>query len=56
MIGESERAQRHASRPHAGADRGERGTYKAQVFKVLDADRTEILFNSTWCNQLGATE
>ena len=29
-------------------------TYKAQVFKVLDADRTEILFNSTWCNQLGA--
>ena len=30
-------------------------TYKAQVFKVLDADRTEIVFNSTWCNQLGAS-
>jgi len=30
-------------------------TYKAQVFKVLDADRTEICFNSTWCNQLGAS-
>jgi len=29
-------------------------TYKAQVFKVLLADRTEILFNSTWCEQLGA--
>ncbi len=29
-------------------------TYKAQVFKVLDADKTEIMFNSTWCSQLGA--
>ncbi len=29
-------------------------TYKAQVFKVLDPERTEILFNSTWCSQLGA--
>jgi tyrosyl-tRNA synthetase len=29
-------------------------TYKAQVFKVLDPDKTEILFNSTWCEQLGA--
>ena len=29
-------------------------TYKSQVFKVLDADRTEIMFNSTWCSQLGA--
>ena len=29
-------------------------TYKAQVFKVLLAERTEILFNSTWCEQLGA--
>src|SRR5689334_7325119 len=24
-------------------------TYKAQVFKVLDAQRTEVMFNSTWC-------
>jgi tyrosyl-tRNA synthetase len=30
-------------------------TYKAQVFKVLREDRTEILFNSTWCAQLGAS-
>jgi tyrosyl-tRNA synthetase len=29
-------------------------TYKTQVFKVLDPERTEILFNSTWCSQLGA--
>jgi tyrosyl-tRNA synthetase len=29
-------------------------TYKAQVFKVLDPARTEILFNSSWCSQLGA--
>jgi tyrosyl-tRNA synthetase len=29
-------------------------TYKSQVFKVLDPDKTEIMFNSTWCSQLGA--
>jgi tyrosyl-tRNA synthetase len=29
-------------------------TYKSQVFKVLDPDKTEVLFNSTWCSQLGA--
>ncbi len=29
-------------------------TYKAQVFRVLDPSRTEILFNSTWSEQLGA--
>ena len=30
-------------------------TYKSQVFKVLDAEKTEILFNSTWSEQLGAS-
>jgi tyrosyl-tRNA synthetase len=30
-------------------------TYKQQVFKVLDPEKTEILFNSTWSNQLGAS-
>jgi tyrosyl-tRNA synthetase len=30
-------------------------TYKAQVFKVLDPEKTEILFNSTWSEQLGAS-
>jgi len=29
-------------------------TYKAQVFKVLHPEKTEVLFNSTWCSQLGA--
>ena len=29
-------------------------TYKEQVFKVLDPQRTEVMFNSTWCSQLGA--
>ena len=29
-------------------------TYRAQVFKVLQPEKTEILFNSTWCSQLGA--
>jgi len=30
-------------------------TYKTQVFKVLDPARTEIMFNSTWSEQLGAS-
>src|SRR3954462_14148614 len=25
-------------------------TYREQVFKILDPDRTEILFNSKWCD------
>jgi len=29
-------------------------TYEAQVYKVLDPDRTEICFNSAWMNELGA--
>ena len=29
-------------------------TYKAQVLKVLDPDKTEIMFNSKWGNELGA--
>ena len=29
-------------------------TYREQVFKILDPDRTEVLFNSTWCDALGA--
>lgn len=30
-------------------------TYQDQVFKILDKDRTNILFNSEWLNRLGAT-
>jgi tyrosyl-tRNA synthetase len=29
-------------------------TYKEQVFKVLHPEKTEVMFNSTWCSQLGA--
>jgi tyrosyl-tRNA synthetase len=29
-------------------------TYKQQIFKLLDADKTVIDFNSRWMNQLGA--
>jgi len=29
-------------------------TYQAQVFKVLDKSKTEVVFNSTWLNDLGA--
>lgn len=29
-------------------------TYKAQVFKILDPDKTEICFNSVWGDALGA--
>ena len=28
-------------------------TYEAQVFKILDPERTEVCFNSTWMNELG---
>jgi tyrosyl-tRNA synthetase len=29
-------------------------TYREQVFKILDPDRTQIMFNSTWSRELGA--
>ncbi|NNE37590.1 MAG: tyrosine--tRNA ligase, partial [Gammaproteobacteria bacterium] len=29
-------------------------TYEDQVFKILDREKTEVCFNSTWCEQLGA--
>jgi tyrosyl-tRNA synthetase len=54
MIGDP--SGRNATRPaltpeqiQANAD-----TYKEQVFKVLDPDRTEIVFNSSWSHQLGS--
>jgi tyrosyl-tRNA synthetase len=31
-------------------------TYKAQVFKVLDAERTEVRFNSEWFGKMGAAD
>ncbi|WP_051710332.1 tyrosine--tRNA ligase [Andreprevotia chitinilytica] len=29
-------------------------TYERQVFKILDRDKTQVLFNSKWLNDLGA--
>ena len=31
-------------------------TYKAQVFKVLDPERTEVRFNSEWFGKMGAAD
>lgn len=30
-------------------------SYKEQVFKILDASKTEVVFNSEWINNLGAS-
>ena len=29
-------------------------TYRQQIFKILDKDKTKIAFNSTWMNEMGA--
>jgi tyrosyl-tRNA synthetase len=29
-------------------------TYKQQVFKILDPEKTKVVFNSTWLNELGS--
>ena len=29
-------------------------TYKQQVFKILDPEKTKVVFNSSWLNELGA--
>jgi tyrosyl-tRNA synthetase len=31
-------------------------TYTDQVFKILDRDRTQVVFNSTWMDKLGAAD
>ncbi len=54
MIGDP--SGRNATRPPLSAEqiRANAGTYEKQVFKILDPQKTEILFNSTWSNALGA--
>jgi len=54
MIGDP--TGRNATRPPLTPEQIEANaeTYKAQVFKVLNADKTEVMFNSTWSSQLGA--
>ena len=39
----------------AEAVRDNAQTYKEQIFKILDPDRTEVVFNSDWLNKLGAS-
>jgi tyrosyl-tRNA synthetase len=31
-------------------------TYSAQVFKILDRDKTEVVFNSAWMDKMGAAD
>ena len=46
---------RNATRPPLSREELERNaeTYKAQVFKILDRDKTEVRYNSEWLHQLG---
>jgi tyrosyl-tRNA synthetase len=54
MIGDP--SGRNATRPPLTPEQisANAETYRQQVFKVLDAGKTEILFNSVWSEQLGA--
>jgi len=55
MIGDP--SGRNATRPPLTPEQiaANAETYKSQVFKVLDPAKTEVMFNSTWCEQLGAS-
>ena len=46
---------RSATRPPLSRDQIDANaeTYKAQVFKILDKDKTEVRFNSEWLDKLG---
>ncbi len=54
MIGDP--SGRNATRPPLSAEQIHENaqTYERQVFKILDPQKTEILFNSTWSHALGA--
>jgi len=56
MIGDP--TGKNATRPPLTQDDVARNaaTYTEQVFKVLDRDRTEVVFNSTWMNGLSAAD
>ncbi|WP_018870627.1 tyrosine--tRNA ligase [Thioalkalivibrio sp. ALgr3] len=47
---------KNATRPPLSGEDIERNaaTYREQVFRILDPERTEIVFNSTWMEPLGA--
>ena len=54
MIGDP--SGRNATRPPLSPEQIQENakTYEQQVFKILDPDKTEILFNSSWSHALGA--
>ena len=54
MIGDP--TGKSATRPPLTPEETERNaeTYKEQVFKILDPEKTEVVFNSTWMNQVSA--
>ena len=53
MIGDP--TGKSATRPPLTAEQVKQNaeTYQEQIFKILDPEKTEIAFNSTWMNQLG---
>ncbi len=56
MIGDP--TGKSATRPpltREDVDRNAR-TYQEQIFKVLDPDKTQVMFNSTWMNEMSAAE
>ena len=54
MIGDP--SGKNATRPPLTAEeiKANAETYEAQIFKILDRDRTRVAFNSTWMNEVGA--
>ncbi len=56
MIGDpSERSETRPTLSEADVKRNAE-TYERQVFKILDRDKTEVLFNSTWLRKMSAAE
>lgn len=56
MIGDP--SGKKSTRPALTRDQVQRNaeSYKRQVFKILDPERTEIRFNSEWMDELGAAD
>ena len=54
MIGDP--SGKNATRPPLSPDeiKANAETYEAQIFKILDKDRTRVEFNSRWMSELGA--
>ena len=54
MIGDP--TGKSATRPPLTAEQVKQNaaTYQEQIFKILDPEKTEIVFNSTWMSQLGS--